>query len=344
MEAMAQAARKPRGYGMREDEDQRELEALSADLLCMEDALFFPTCTMANQVALMLHCPRGSHVLVDSTSHVCGTEASSTTGIAGAVIAGVEGRMGHPVPAQVADMLEKPVAEAQMPIRLVWLENTHNVAGGTVMPPQDFRAIVDIARRSGVPIHVDGARLWNAAAYSRAPAAELVHGADSVAFSLNKALGAPLGAVLAGSRAFVAESLRTRNMMGGGWRPTGILAAGALVALREGQARLVDDHRRAARLADAMMGIEGLEIDRERVQTNIVVVRPTALLRSDLMTALQARGILVTPHRLHGIRMVLHAGIDDHDIGVVADTLSSIVRTSGDEAASRPLANRDPRP
>ena len=316
IEAMAAAARRPRGFGMREDADQQELEALAADIMGMEDALFFPTCTMANQAALMLRCPPGAYVLADRTAHLCGVEGSSTAGIAGAPVLGLDGVRGHLTPQQVSATLDQPRQETQMPIGLVWLENTHNVAGGTVMPTEDFAAVIGIAGSRSVPVHVDGARIWNAAAFHGVSPAKLVAGADSVAFSLNKVLAAPLGAMLVGSRAFVADALRVRNMLGGGWRPAGILAAAGVVALKERQARVADDHRRAARLADALIGLGWLRIDRERVQTNIVVAHPDGFPGSapGLIAALRERGVLVTPHGTGNIRMVLHGDIDDDAI------------------------------
>jgi threonine aldolase len=343
MEAMVAAARKPRGYGMREDIDQRELETLSAAMLGMQDALFFPTCSMANQVALMLRCSPGTYVLADRTAHLCGVEGSATAGVAGVAVAGVEGRCGHLIPEQVSDMLGRSLQETQMPVRLVWLENTHNVAGGTVMPAKDFHAIVDIAKTYAVPVHIDGARIWNAVGFHGTSPAEVVRGADSVAFSLNKVLGAPLGAVLVGSRVFIADALRVRNMLGGGWRPAGILAAAGVVALKERTARVVDDHQRAARLADELMAPSWLEIDRERVQTNIIVARPRSFAgsRTDLIAALKDMGVLVTPHGTQGIRMVLHGDIDDEAIEVVLDAFRKIFAHHDREARVPRPADRE---
>lgn len=321
IDAMAVAARQPRGFGMREDADQQELEALAADIMGMEDALFFPTCTMANQVALMLRCPSGTYVLADRTTHLCGVEGSSTAGVAGTPVIGLDGVRGHPTPEQISTTLDRPRQETQMPIGLIWLENTHNVAGGTVMPTEDFQAVIDIAKSHSVPVHIDGARIWNAAAFHDISPAEVVAGADSVAFSLNKVLAAPLGAMLVGSRAFVADALRVRNMLGGGWRPAGILAAAGVVALKERQARVADDHRRAVKLADALIGLNWLRIDRERVETNIVIARPDGFPGSatDLIAALRENGVLVTPHGTQNIRMVLHGDIDDEAIDIAVD-------------------------
>lgn len=336
IDAMVRAWQKPRGYGMREDPDQQELEALSAEMLGMEDALFFPTCTMANQVALMLRCSPGVQVLADSATHLLGFEGSATAGVAGANVARVEGRRGHPTPDQVSDLLARPVPETHMPIRLIWIENTHNTAGGTVMPLDDFSSVVNIGRDHGVPVHVDGARLWNAAAFHQKTATEVVRGADSVAFSLNKALGAPLGAMLVGRRAFISEALRVRNMLGGSWRPAGILASTGVVALRERADRIVDDHRRAARLADALATLNWLHIDRESVQTNIVVARAIGFggTRDQLIGALRESGILVTPHGMSGIRLVTHADIDDDAVDTAINVFQHVARHHDSTAAN----------
>ena len=301
---------------MREDVHQRELEDLSASLLGMEDALFFPTCTMANQVALMLRCRPGVSVLADEDSHLAGVEAAATAGVSGVPIIAVAGRLGHLTPRQVAEALGRRQSETQMPIGLVWLENTHNVAGGTVMPEADFSEVTALCRIHGVPVHVDGARLWNAVASRGRRPDEVVSGADSVAFSLNKVLAAPLGAILAGSGDLIARAIAFRNMLGGGWRPTGILAAAGTAVLRENRARVAEDHTRAASLADVLSAEELAVIDRDRVQTNIVVAHCPrfAGTRAELIQALAAEGVLVTPHSTANIRMVTHIGIDDQAI------------------------------
>jgi threonine aldolase len=324
LEAMLEAARRPRGFGMREDVDQQELESLSATVVGMEDALFFPTCTMANQTAVMIRCSPGMHVIADDAAHICGTEGSSTAGVAGTPILGLKGNRGHLTPEQVATVLATPRREAEMRIGLVWLENTHNFAGGTVMPSDDFRNVVNIAKSHSIPVHVDGSRLWNAVAFNKVSPAETVRGADSVSFSLNKVLGAPMGAVLAGSRAFVAEAVRVRQMLGGGWRPAGILAAAGVVALRQRIDRVGEDHLRAARLADALIELNWLRIDRSRVETNIIVANPGVFSgsASDFISALREKGVLVTPHGTQNIRMVLHSDIDDE----AADEVASVFR------------------
>jgi threonine aldolase len=319
LDVLHAAAGRPRVFGMREDTDQQVLEALSAQLLGMESALFFPTCTMANQVALMLSCPPGTYVLAEATTHLCGTEGSSTAGVAGTPVLGLEGHRGHPTPAEIADALGRPRREAEMRIGLLWLENTHNFAGGTVMPMADFHAAIASAGSHATPVHVDGSRLWNAVAFHGVAPAEVVRGARSVSFSLNKALGAPMGAMLVGSTAFIGDAVRVRQMLGGGWRPPGFLAAAGAWALEHMTGRVAQDHARAIRLADGLAALGSLGIDRGSVETNIVVAQPAAAMGPvrDVVAALAERGVLVIPHGGRAIRMVLHRDIDDEAVSEV---------------------------
>lgn len=316
--AMAEAARRPRGYGMREDSDQRDLEALAAELLGQEDALFFPTCTMANQAALMIHCRPGEVVVADTNSHLGGLEASATAGVAGVVVRRLDGIRGHLTAGMVEPALRRSDRDTDRSVALVWLENTHNYAGGTVMPLAEQRCVEAVCRQSGVPVHVDGARIWNAAAALQRPEHELAGGVDSVAVSLNKALGAPLGAVLASSREFISEALRVRQMLGGGWRPTGILAAAAVVALRTMRARLPEDHDVARSLADKLATLPWLKVDPAAVETNIIVVGVRGKSRS-VVRALDKLGVRVIPRDSQSLRLVVHAGIR-------ADRIDQVVR------------------
>jgi threonine aldolase len=321
--AMVRAGQQRRCYGFREDPDLQELEALSADLLGHEDALFFPTCTMANQTALMAFCKPGETLLADAHAHVAEQEKISTHGVAGAVVARRSGVKGHLTPELVRAALE----HTQENIALVWLENTHNRGGGSVMPTGWQASISAACKQHGVPLHLDGSRIWNAAVASNTPARELARGTDSVAVSLNKALGVPVGAMLAGSASFIDEAARIRGMLGGGWRPTGIIAAAGVVALRSLPARLADDHAMAKSLATRLANEHAwLTVDAQAVVTNIVVVTPKspAMPVSRLLTQLQEQGVLALPFLENSLRLVTYSEIREREVERVLIAFAAI--------------------
>ncbi|TYL85884.1 threonine aldolase family protein [Bradyrhizobium cytisi] len=329
IEAMIATARVPSSYGPREDQHVRELEALTAQTLGTEDALFFPTCTMANQAALMVHCRPGDFIIAETESHVAEFEAASTAGVSNVAVLRVTGVHGHLSPVQLAEVLDRSEDEA-MRVSMVSLENTHNRAGGTVMPEGWQQQIESACRARGIAIHLDGARLWNAAAYAKCDPLALVRGADSVAVSLNKALGAPLGAMLCGSKAFIRNASRVRQMLGGNWRPAGIVAAPALVALKTMQKRIVDDHANARHLGTALASEHPwLSIDFDSLQTNIVLVklRTKQMNAARLTKRLSEMGVLVVAYGDQYVRLVIYSGIGQDQIGKVLTAFSEISRT-----------------
>lgn len=329
IEAMIATARAPSSYGAREDRHVQELEALAAQTLGTQDALFFPTCTMANQAAVMVHCRPGDFIIADAESHVAEFEAASTAGVSNVAALRVNGVRGHLSPEQLAQVLDQSDDEA-MRVSMVCLENTHNRAGGTVMPEGWQQQIENECRPQGIAIHLDGARLWNAAAYAKCEPLTLARGVDSLAVSLNKALGAPLGAMLCGSSAFIRDASRVRRMLGGNWRPAGIVAAPALVALKTMQKRITDDHANARHLGTVLASEHPwLSIDLDSLQTNIVLVK----LRTEQMTALSLAkrlsemGVLVVSYGGRYVRLVTYSGIGRDQVDKVLAAFSEISRT-----------------
>jgi threonine aldolase len=245
--AMSAAAARPPAMAYGEDPDESALmERLTVEL-GVEAALLVPTCTMANQIAIRLHLPGGGRIAAAALSHVLTVEARATaaTGVAGQVLSSENG---HPSPSAVADFLAgRRAGEAT----LVWLENTHMLSAGSIMPVGWQTQIGASCRKAGCAVHLDGSRLWNAAVAQDAPMAMLVAGCDTVAISLNKAIGAPLGSVLTGSRAEIDEAQRWRDALGGGWRPIGCIAAAALAALDGWRERLKMDAAVTGGLATA---------------------------------------------------------------------------------------------
>lgn len=327
--AMVEAAQHQPNFGLRDDPYVAALEAEAAELLGTEDALFCPTCTQANQIAIHLNCRPGESVVAESLSHIFTSESGALASLTGALAVGVPGRDGVMDPDAFIRSI-RAGDPARSRTALVVLENTHVYSGGRVVSLEKMRTIQDTARRHGIPVHIDGARLFNAAVALATPVRELVQCADSVAVSLNKGLAAPMGAVLAGRRDFVREATRVRHMFGGGWRPAHMLAAAASVALRTMIERLAVDHANAKRLAEGMSGLRGLAVDAEQVQSNIVLlhVEPAVIATDVLVKRLRAHDILVMPIAVGSadvLRFVTHHDISAADIDRTVSMVKSIV-------------------
>jgi threonine aldolase len=296
-------------YG--EDPTVRRLEEAAATRLGHEAALFVPTGTMGNQIAIHVHTSPGCDVLLHGDSHIYRYELGAMAAWSGAVPRVVGGDLGHPDPGEVERAIAPDVYYLAR-TALLALENTQNQAGGTLLPATAQPELVRIARARGIPVHLDGARIFNAAAAGNADVRELAAGVDSVMFCLSKGLGAPVGSLLCGSSEFVREARVVRKRMGGGMRQSGILAAAGLYALDHHVDRLHDDHARAARLAGVLAGLALFDIDPAGVRTNIVVagVRPPWTV-DQVVSALRGRGVLAGPMGPGRIRFVTHLDVDD---------------------------------
>ena len=300
-----------------DDPTVRALEAAVAERLGLEAGLFVPSGTMANQIALLVHCRPGDDVIVGWHAHSYAYEGGG-----GAALAGVQftvlGHTGHFDAPTLAATIRGEDASGHAPTtRLVMVENTHNRGGGVVLPVDAYQGLVDVAHKRGVPVHLDGARLWNAAVAAKVSPAAWAAASDSVSVCLSKGLGAPVGSVLCGTRAFVRRAHKYRKMLGGGLRQAGVLAAAGLHALEHHFERLRDDHARARRLAEALAQLPGLRVDLSRVQTNLVfaeVVEGARVL--DAATLLSrvsedVRGVVSGPQTL---RLVTHLDVNDDDV------------------------------
>ena len=299
-----------------DDPSVNALEAEVVALLGFEAALFVPSGTQSNLVGVMTHCARGDEYIVGQQAHTYRYEAGGA-----AVLGSVQPQ---PLPNQPDGMLAladiegaiKPDDEHFARTRLLALENTHQ---GRVLPQAQVERAVELARARGLATHLDGARLFNAAAAQRATAAELARGFDSVSVCFSKGLGAPVGSALAGSRDFIARAYRARKMLGGALRQSGVLAAAALYALDHHVERLAADHALAARLADGLGGIPGLRV--EPPQTNMVWVTVEGGGGPALLARLAARGVLATGGDT--LRLVTHLDVDragiGHAVAVVRD-------------------------
>jgi len=306
-------------YG--EDPTVNELERRTADVLGTEDALFVPSGTMGNQVAARAHTDRGQEVLVEREAHVYRWELGGLAQHSGLQARPLDGDdRGALAPEQIHD--GHVAADDHRPgTGLLALENTHNYRGGTAIAPEGIDAAADAAHDHGVAVHLDGARLFNAAVALDVPASRLVEPVDSVMCCLSKGLGAPVGSMLAGDATFVERAHRVRKLMGGGLRQAGLIAAPGLVAL-EGRDRLAEDHRRANRLAAGLDDCPGLSA--ADPETNIVVVdteRPASTVRA----ALEAAGVQCVTFGEHSLRFCTHLDVDDADVDAAVERARSAV-------------------
>ncbi len=289
----------------REDPTARALEERAAAVLGKEAALFVTSGTMANQIALMIHCRPGDDVVAPRDAHVRLYETGGAAAWAGVQVAEV-GRAGVLDVADLDAVAQTSDAYYLPRTRLVVLENTHNRAGGRVVPQDVVLRVAARARTLGLALHLDGARLWNASVATGVSEAELAAPFDTVSACFSKGLGAPAGSVIAGSRDAIAQALRLRKRLGGGMRQVGILAAGALYALEHHRERLAGDHRAARAFAEAIAGANGIALDLGSVETNIVIFASRRVSPADLVARAAERGVRISTFGGDLVRAVTH--------------------------------------
>jgi threonine aldolase len=304
-----------------------QLEERVAELLGKEAAVYVPSGTMANQIALRVHTRHGDRVVMDAESHIRVHESGAPAALAGVTIVPVEGVHGIFTPDQVIDAAPGPSPDFPPglfdPTTLVTMENTHNEAGGTVWTLESMRSVSDTARDLGLAVHLDGARLWNATAASGVSLDEFADTADTVNVCFSKGLGAPIGSALAGPRDVIDRGRWFKKMYGGGFRQAGIIAAGALHALEYNRERLTDDHANARRFAEAAADLDGLGVDLGSVQTNIVFIDVAEASR--FAERLRSAGVDVLALAADRIRAVFHLDISDDDTTEAIRILREVV-------------------
>ena len=321
--AMAEAEVGDDVYG--EDPTVNRLEARAAEVFGREAAIFVPTGSMGNQIAVKLHTRPGQEVVCESRSHILDWEMAMVAAFSGCVPRTAAGERGI---LRWADF-QKAIAPKiyyRAPTGLIWVENSHNMAGGTVTPLPVLEEIWAGARAAALPVHCDGARVFNAATAAGVPVAELTRGFDTVMFCLSKGLGAPVGSMLVGSRELIAEARSVRKALGGGMRQAGILAAAGLIALEEMPKRLHEDHANARLLAQAVAESEGAEIDLDAVETNIVIF--TVKDGGDaaaFVRAMKEQGVLASAVGPHAVRLVTHFDAGRADCERCAEVLSGML-------------------
>lgn len=311
-------------YG--EDPTVNRLQERAAEVFGKQAALFVPTGTMGNQIAVKLHTCPGEEVIIEERGHIFNYEMS--------MMAAFSGVLARPVPGKRGLLEWETIESAVHPdiyyyarTGLITLENSHNMAGGTVYTAGQSEAVCEAAHQRGIPVHLDGARVFNAAATLSTPVQLLCRPFDTVMFCLSKGLCAPVGSMLLGTGDAIREARKLRKMLGGGMRQAGVLAAAGLIALEEMPQRLHEDHDNARRLAVGLAGIRGIAVDLETVQTNIVIfdLEPSAGTASDLVAALKSRGILVGMFGPQTLRALTHADVNGRDIEATLAAVREIV-------------------
>lgn len=309
-----------------DDPTVNELEARTAEILGKEAAVFVPTGSMSNQVALRTHTEPGDLVLIEGSAHIVLNEAGGGAAISGVTMRPLAAQGGIFAPDAIEAAITTPhpfnPPSLRSPARLLCLENTHNAGGGTVWPLDQLRAACQIGGRYGLILHLDGARLWHASAASGVSERDFAEPFDTVNVCFSKGLGAPVGSALAGSRDTIRRARRFKQQLGGGMRQAGVLAAAALHALDHHREDLRRDVDNARRLATGLSALAGVEIEIAGVQSNIVRFS-VACDSGAFATACHARGVYMLPNGQHGVRAVLHRDIADEDIDLALEIMAS---------------------
>ena len=310
---------------MGEDPTVNRLEEMSAEMFGKEAGLFVSSGTMGNLVALLAHCQRGDEVIAGDNTHIVRGEAGAASTLGGIAVQTVRNDDRGMIDPDDVEAAVHPDDPHYPRTRLVALENTHNACGGAVLTPEDTATVAEVARRHGLVMHMDGARIFNAAVYLETPVAELARDADTVTFCLSKGLSAPVGSVLCGSHETITQTRRWRKALGGGMRQAGVIAAAGIVALETMVDRLADDHANARRLAQGLSRIPGIEIEPDGVQTNLVFfkVEADSEVEVELARRLTERGVKVEARRPRW-RLATHYGITSDDIDHALEVFGAV--------------------
>ncbi len=314
-----------------EDPTINRLEEMAAARMGKEAALFVASGTMANLVSLLTHCGRGGEVIMGHQSHTFNNEVGGASALGGVHVRTVpEQPDGSLAPQEVEEAIRGDNVHYPR-TRLICVENTHNRCGGAALSPAQMEAIGEVAAKHGLAVHLDGARIFNAAIFLGLDPKELTRSVHSVAFCFSKGLSAPVGSIICGERDFINEARRHRKMVGGGMRQAGILAAAAIVALEQMVDRLADDHRHARRLAEGIAEIDGLGVELERVQTNIVIFEITdqRMTPAQFVARLDEEGVKLLGRGGSLFRAVTHYGIEEEDIDLALAVMRRVMGERG---------------
>ena len=316
IEAMFVAISKPPSTGRDEDPVVKKLESLAAEMLGKEEALFCPTCTMCNQIAVNTLCKRGDILLAPTKAHVLTSEGGAAAALSGVQIVTLETKRGQMSPTFLEAALIPEARDGRPSVGLILIENTHLRSGGCVVPESIMRKTAEIAAANGVPVHLDGSRMFNAAAFLGVEPINLACHADTVSISLNKGLSAPVGALLAGSSELIKTAVEIRQQFGGGWQSPGVLAAAGIVALEQMTSNLAADNENARKLAFGLNQMDGLSILNDPVETNVLLIgiEYSETARDSFLDRLAQKGVLLMPYDEGTIRAVVHKDHSSDDI------------------------------
>ena len=310
-----------------DDPTVNRLQERACEIFEKEAALWMPTGCMGNEIAVKVHTKSGQEIVTEERGHILNYELGAAAVISGVTIRAVKSAdgTGHLTWNEIAPYLFIDPPYYQAATGLICLENTHNFAGGSVMNAAACADICEKAHAFGLPVHLDGARIFNASVALNESVADLTRGCDSVMFTLSKGLGAPAGSVLLGSSEFIKEARIWRKRLGGGMRQIGILAAAGLIAIDEGPQRLSEDHANAKRLAVGLNDIDGITIDTEKVATNIVIfdISGSGKTSAEIVASLKDKGILAIGFG-NLMRMVTHLDVTADEIGETLQAMSEI--------------------
>ncbi|CAM6110399.1 unnamed protein product [Calypogeia fissa] len=301
-----------------EDPTANELQASAAKLFCKDAALFVPSGTMGNLIAVLVHCEmRGSEVILGSECHIVNYEQGGIATLGGVYPKVIKNNADGTIDLSELEAAVQPSDVHFAITRLICLENTHNRCGGRVLTAEYTDKVGELAKRHGIKLHIDGARIFNAATALGVSVARLVRSADSVSVCLSKGLGAPVGSVLVGSHEFIAKATRMRKALGGGMRQIGVLCASGLISLRDMSKRLQEDHRAARSLAEGLNKIAALQVDVEAVESNIIFVKVSSqspLRAGEICASLNGVGIRCWPFENNSIRLVTSYQVTQDDV------------------------------
>jgi threonine aldolase len=320
-----------------EDPTVNAVQEKLAAMLGKEAAMFVPSGTMSNQIGVRVHCSPGDELLCEAGCHIYNYEQGGFAQLSGVVARPVEGDYGVLRVEQLAGLI-RPDNVHLVRTRLVCLENTHNRGGGRVQPYDEVQRIGAWARSNGLATHMDGARLFNAVVASGIGAAKWAEHFDTVSVCFSKGLGAPVGSALSGPRELIERAHRHRKLFGGSMRQVGVIAAGALYALEHHVDRLVEDHAKAQRLADAIRDTDGLELRPPEVDTNLVIYRvdPRLGTAAEFSARLKRRGVLINAFGGQLMRAVTHLDVSEADVAQAIDVLREVAREAAGRDAGRP--------
>ncbi|MBN2209438.1 MAG: DegT/DnrJ/EryC1/StrS family aminotransferase [Candidatus Coatesbacteria bacterium] len=311
-----------------DDPTVKRLEARAAAVLGLESALFVASGTMGNEIAIKVWTSPGDEIIVDSRSHIYLYEAAGPALISGVQVCPIDTENGA-IPLDTIRATIRDPSDVHCPMtRLLCIENSHNMHGGRILPIDYLRGLRELSLERQIPIHLDGARIFNASAATGILAAEYASLTDSVMFCLSKGLGAPIGSMLVSSADFIEKARRVRKVLGGGMRQVGVIAAPGIIALEEMRERLRIDNENAKRLADGIAGLPGVTLEPEIIETNIVFARfePPAPSAEEVCRQLERRGILCLPHGPGIIRFVTHYDVDETDVERLIEAMREALR------------------